>query len=337
MKFVIITDYRGWLWETFPNWEKATSLNLGLIIKYLSSNGHDVIVTSYADFDFSIDYSEYYVVYTSSEDFCGLTKDYMEDVLLWLAHNGAKLLPNIYYFRAHHNKVMMELLRKTFKNEKLKNINAVVFRAKEEVENRDFNFPLVLKAASGSGSKGVYLINNKETLIKKVKNISRTYSIKDFFLIPFINLRRDLKKLAGHYSRYNKKFIIQDFIPNLGGDYKVLIFSNKYFVLHRANRPNDFRASGSGLFSDIEPKIVNSLLSFAKICKDEISSPFLSLDVGFDGNNFYLLEFQCVSFGFKAMSMSEFHYEENKGEFIKVDGKVVPEDMFCEAILSYIK
>jgi len=48
---------------------------------------------------------------------------------------------------------------------------------------------------------------------------------------------------------HRSKFIVQEFIPDLSNDWKVLVFWDKYYVLRRKNRPNDFRASGSGLFS----------------------------------------------------------------------------------------
>ena len=337
MKFLFITDFRGWLWETFPNWKRAVSLDTSYIETYFIDKGHTVIISSYKDFDFHTNYSGYYVIYTSSEDYCGLTKDYIEDILLWLNYNGAILLPNFYYFRSHHNKVMMELMRKSFHEKQLKNIQTKVFRAQEDIVGTTFHYPAVLKAASGSGSKGVCLIHNERELMRMVKRVSITPSLKYFILIPFINFRRKIKKLAGYYCKYNKKFIIQEFIPNLDGDYKVLIFTNKYFVLRRKNRAKDFRASGSGIFADIDETLVFQLLKFARICKMNIHSPFISLDIGYDGKDFFLLEFQCVSFGFKAMSMSDFHYEEQNNEFVRVNGNVISEEVFCEAIINFIE
>ena len=43
------------------------------------------------------------------------------------------------------------------------------------------------------------------------------------------------------------KIVVQEFIPGLKNDYKVLIFGSKYYVLYRRVREGDFRASGQGL------------------------------------------------------------------------------------------
>ena len=60
-----------------------------------------------------------------------------------------------------------------------------------------------------------------------------------------------------------KKIIIQDYISGLDGDYKVLIYDKKYYVLRRYNCKNDFRASGSGIFV-FEENIPRAVLDFAE-------------------------------------------------------------------------
>ena len=137
---------------------------------------------------------------------------------------------------------------------------------------------------------------------------------------------------------HNAKLVVQNFIPGLSGDYKVLFFSGHYFVLHRENRQNDFRASGSGHFIAVDPAEIEGILNFAHRCTFAIDSPFISLDIGFDGDQHHLIEFQCVSFGLKALTLATGYYEcDETGQWLWVPGKSSPEREFARTVLQYLK
>lgn len=338
-RMLIIKDYQGCFWATFPKGQhQSVSLDTTYMLDYFSKVGYSVDITTYAGFIFASDYKGVYVLYGSSEDPIGGTKDYIEDLLLWLRLQGAILIPDFIYFRAHHNKVFMELLRQNFNDVSLKMIESQTFRSPEDMKAGLFKYPLVLKASAGSGSSGVCLINNEKQLFKKAKSISRIPSLRANFLGQLRWIKRKLDNRDPPPSRYNNKFVIQSFIPNLTGDYKVLVFKIHYFVLHRQNRKNDFRASGGGRFIDIDKTELPMILDFARLCKQEISAPCLSLDIAYDGNTCHLLEFQCISFGFKAMSWAENYYEHDdiQNKWITVDANVNPEQEFCDSVKTYI-
>ena len=79
-------------------------------------------------------------------------------------------------------------------------------------------------------------------------------------------------------SYHRKKFIIQSFVPDLKDDWKVLVYNEKYYVLNRKIRKNDFRASGSNIF-DFEKDPPEGLLEFSKNLYEEFDVPYASFDI----------------------------------------------------------
>lgn len=336
-KLLIIQDMRGWFWKTYPTATRTQSLDIQKLIDDFKQAGYQVQLTRYDRFDFSNDYQGWFVLYGSSEDFLGGSKSYMEDILLWLELHGAILVPSFKYFRAHHNKVMMELLRKDFINPDLRSIQSVVLpsaRSGKAVLS-ELPCPAVIKSASGAGSTGVYLARDRSELASKMEKVSRRIDGTPYLGLQTGNVFKMIRRQAPLYMN-NSKFVVQNYIPNMHGDYKVLIFGDHYFVLYRLNRPNDFRASGSGQFIEKTDQELLPVLDFAKICKQEVDSPFLSLDIGFDGKSYHLIEFQCVSFGFKAMSLSTCHFIYNNTKWEKVVISVSPEHEFSQAVIRFL-
>lgn len=336
-KMLIIRDFQNWFWMTFPNWTTPVSLNVEYISDYFEKLEFQVELTSYSQFDFSKDFRGYVVLYNSSEDYCGGSKDFMEDVLVHLLNQGAVLLPEFRYFRAHHNKVMMEILRDEFKEEKLKTIHSQVWASLEQLKAASFTrYPIIIKRAGGAGGTGVFLAHDQKELHKYAEKLSRMTDMLQFYQLSYKNIKRKLKGRE-LLLIHNSKFLTQNYIEGLDGDYKVLVFGTHYFVLHRLNRKDDFRASGSGAFTHDEDDKIEAILDFAKLCTQEIRAPWLSLDICHDGTACHLIEFQCITFGFKAMSLSEHHYVEKDGHWEIVEGRVIPEEEFCYGIQCFLE
>lgn len=334
---LIIKDLRNWFWATYPNWETEVSLDVEYIRNYFTDNGYRVEITNYEHFDFSKDYSGYVVLYTSAEDYCGGSKAYIEDVLVHLHMQKAAMLPEFQYFRAHDNKVMMEILRYNFRDERLKTIRSSIWSSLEKLKSSSpKEYPVIIKRANGAGGEGVFLAKNEKELYQYAEKVSRMTNLLQFYYLSCVNVKQRLLRKRPVLI-HNTKFITQNFIEGLEGDYKVLVFGEHYFVLHRLNRKNDFRASGSGSFTEDEAGVVNSVLDFAKLCTREICSPWLSLDICHDGSVCHLIEFQCINFGFKAMSMSKQHYIQEKGQWKIMEGEVVPEEEFCRSVRYYLE
>ena len=109
-EILLITDYRNQFYESVRS--HGASMDLARMEKYFSNRGYNLKVMQFREIDFqSNDYKGYSILYQSSEDRGLLYKDYIEDILLGLDMQGAHLIPDFPKFRAHHNKVFMEILR----------------------------------------------------------------------------------------------------------------------------------------------------------------------------------------------------------------------------------
>ena len=336
-KILLIRDHNNQFWSTFIDADIRVSLEVSCIVRYFENVGYLVEVTSFVTFDFTKDYRDVLVMYASSEDLYGGSKDFYEDVLLWLEVNGAILIPKFQYFRAHHNKVMMEILRLNFNDEALKTIHTIPVRSLDDLHQLSFSYPCVVKTARGAGGGGVFIVKNETELRNIAHKISRIPSGYNYLRVQLANIKRTICRQTDLRSNHNVKFIVQNYIPGMAGDNKVLVFGNHFYVLHRMNREGDFRASGSGKFADVPTDELDGILAFAKLCQTQIDAPHLSLDIGFDGKVCHLIEFQCITFGFKAMSLSDHHYVLDNGEFTRVDGPVNSEEEFCYAIKYFLR
>ena len=320
-KIYLLTDYK----EVFSNKHKSKPYRSGydkkLLIKYFKKYGYATVFLKFTDINFEkYKWNNEIILYTSSEEIGGNYKDYIEDIVYALELSGAKVLPSYKYLRAHNNKVFMEILRQLFLPDHLF-CNAVKHFGSledliEKLSNSEISFPCVIKSSKGAQSKGVALARNKEELLKNAKKLSRTpnrlYEIRD-------KLRS--YKMRGYRpeSRHQKKFIVQPFIKGLSNDYKVLIYGNIYFVLLRKNRPNDFRASGSGLFSPCKKdQIPKGMLDDIENIFSKLDIPFLSVDYAFSDGKGYLLEMQAIHFGNSTKTIDQ-------------------EEVYVQSVINYLK
>jgi len=122
----------------------------------------------------------------------------------------------------------------------------------------------------------------------------------------------------------------------LSGDYKIVIYGNKYFVLFRENRPNDFRASGSGRLS-FPKEVPQKVLSCAKQIFESFDVPFISMDIGYDGNTCYLFEFQFVLFGQYAVERSQWHFVFDDSRWNRKETSSIVEEEMLQSVHAYIQ
>jgi len=352
-KILILTDYRGYLCGKLPH-ESGGMVDVSKIIGLLG-NDFEVECCKYGDIDFGKRYRGWYVIYAASEERGLMYEDFMEDILLSLKYGGAILVPDFKYFRAHANKVFQELIRKQFVNEELRLPNSTVIGRMDEIDIKKYsNFPYIVKMASGSGSIGVRLVKNKKELEHVVTDLTYVdYHDANFkkkndwiynkLVWKAIAIRygiRHKQKLPENPRKWmhSNKIIVQDFIPGLNMDYKVLYYYGKYYVLRRHNRKGDFRASGSGLFEfPLEVGEIENILNFAEIVVEEISTPMVSLDIGMNKEGkCYLIEFQCVCFGPYTLQYSKFYFVKKNGLWVKIKGVSDLETEFARSIREYL-
>lgn len=334
MNILLLIDYRNQFYSSTK--KRGGSMDLELLKKYFNEQSHVLDIKYFHEIDFrNKNYKNVPVLYQSSEDPSLHYKDYIEDIILGLHYQGAILIPDFFKFRAHHNKVFMEIIRDINNYSPIQKIKSKGFGSLEDFlrYSEQIQLPSVIKPGSGSKSRRVSLARTKEKMIDNIRKISKTPTLTNLKL-AILNLfdRKGYKKT----SQNRKKFIIQNFIQNLSGDYKILVYSDKYYVLSRKNRTNDFRASGSGKLSYPKnpPK---ELLDYAEKVFRHFDVPFISIDIAKKEDVYYLLEFQFLSFGQYTLEKSKFYFTKKYDKWEKINKQSTLEKQFAESISLYIK
>jgi len=180
-KIFLFTDYRGQFYSSTR--QKGAAVDLARLKDYFEKLGFELIARPFSEIDFRAqNYQGQWVLYQSSEDPGLFYRSYIDDLVLGLFFQGAKLIPNLFQFKAHHNKHFMEIARDLQNLPEIKNIQAKRYgtledylKDLEEVKKEDF----VLKTGSTSKSRGVFLLKNLREKIKIAKVASRTFSLKN--------------------------------------------------------------------------------------------------------------------------------------------------------------
>ena len=304
-KILIVTDYRDLVRHDIL----ANSPGyLPKLVHHLQEQGFDVTVRQVSEIVNS-DMSKirgYYIIYASSE--FHEYKLYIDDLLFQLSKNNV-LIPRYEMFRAHHNKGYQELLKKELG---VHSLRAWYFGEYSECMRHadEFDYPIVFKKTEGAGSHEVALVRNKQELDRILKKkFRRKYYW--WFLV-----KKSMKKYVfknryddNYYSnsRTYGRFILQEFVPGLTEDWKILIINRNYYFINRKVPTNDFRASGVGIKSYTKSP-PQEVLDYAKKIYEAFRVPYISIDIGLSNGMCYLLEYQSVHMGPVAVERSQFHF-----------------------------
>ncbi|MGI6306458.1 MAG: hypothetical protein ACOXZQ_11395 [Bacteroidales bacterium] len=295
---------------------------------------YNVRVCKFSELDLSVNYQDFYFLYQTSEAPGAFYKRYVEDLVYFLEKQGALVMPCHEYLKAHHNKVFMEFMRMRFGDDALKTIKSTCYGSWVDALTYNKGFPAVIKHASSSAGAGVYLAHNRKEYKKYIKKAGRTIiasGLRDLVITSFKNLvKKTIKFLYPSRKGYvqldtspvSSALVVQNFIPGLSGDYKVLYFGGKFYCMYRKNRRNDFRASGSGMFFQVPDNELEGVLDFARMLTLEIDFPIIGMDIGFDGKSYHLIEFQMIDIGTSALQRSKFWHEYQNGQWVRVRGQL---------------
>jgi hypothetical protein len=342
----ILTDGDGEFLISMEDLIHFTSMDVPKMKALFEKSGFTVHVHKFGELDLGQDFRGKCVLYQTSEKKGPFYKHYVEDMVYFLERQGAIPLPCFEHLKAHHNKCYMELMRREFRNPELKSLRAWCFGSVEEaVAGMPARFPLVLKQVAGSGSEGVYLARNAEEYRRYAQAISQTALGPSWCSVARAGLkqavRRGLSPLVPKYRKTDppvrQPVVVQEFLPNLAGDFKVVVFGGKYYILYRQNRDNDFRASGGGKLFVVREKDRLGLLDFARKAAREIDFPLLGLDIAFDGSRYHLFEFQMIHLGPYTLQAAEFWHEYHDGQWVQFDGKSDLEAEFCRSLCAHLE
>jgi hypothetical protein len=316
---------------------------------YRSGMDKDMLASEFFKKGYSIDFKFFYeveineldpktpVLYTSKEDYFYSYKDFIEDIVLAIELKGCKIIPSFPALRANNNKVFMELVRNTLLSSKYKTKKSWVFGGLEELKKCIFvNYPLIVKDAKGAQSRGVSIAYNEKELHNIVKKMN--------FHLPLKERIREFvreKKYPGYKSddKFPIKFIVQEFIPELLNDYKVLVYGDKYYILKRGIKAGDFRASGSRTNYHIGEESIppTGIFDYAKKLKELLKVPNLSADIAFDGEFFHLIEFQCIFFGSYTQLFSKCYFTQKNLQWEAVYETINLEKLYADSIINFIE
>lgn len=266
------------------------------------------------------------VIYCSSDE--KNMREYIKDCMYFI-DNKAVLVPSYAALLAHENKGFQQLYRN---EHSFGNLDGDYGFDLDLMYKKD---PFVLKTVSGAGSSGVFLIKDYKSFIKIRRKLTGLSILR-----KLVKLFRRLMLTKKEYELYHYRHkghaqtVTQNFIQGLTHDYKVLIFSDKYYVLKRNVRKNDFRASGSGNFEFEKAPL--EVLDFAHEIYSTLNEPYASLDIAITDEKAFLIEFQILNFGPLTLTKSKGFYRKNNIEWEYTEAISDIEDCFGEALSEYI-
>lgn len=339
-KLIIITAFNKFFGQTRKPW---VSMNIDKVIEKFRELGIEVERYEFhqiANGEVKLENETILYTFSQRENY----RQYVKDVIFHLSKNN-RIIPSYDLLLCHENKGYQELYKKRLG---IRSLDAKYYTSADEVDYDKIDYPIVLKTCDGSNGKGVFLAKSKSELEKHLKDLR--YGL-DFFKRTDLLRRKYLrkKKFENYPDHSNKKdyedykkyiikeknFILQQFIPNLQFDYRVLILFDKYYVTKRLVKKNSFKASGSKLFTfDKTPD--QNLLNYAKEIYSKFDTPFLSIDILFDGENYYLCEYQALHFGINVFVKSEGYFSlDNEWKFIEEKPDII--DSITKSLAKYLE
>lgn len=161
------------------------------------------------------------------------------------------------------------------------------------------SYPLVLKLSTGASSINVILVHHAN---EAVWWIHRLFNQGLFSLEKGNGSAEQLQQRIAEFSvslrdtgfapdpgpyfhEYHKGYVLfQKFLPGNAFDTRANIIGNRCFVFRRHNRPNDFRASGSGLLDFNQRTIDQRFIRLAFDTARKLGTQSIAIDGMYDGD-----------------------------------------------------
>jgi glutathione synthase/RimK-type ligase-like ATP-grasp enzyme len=183
---------------------------------------------------------------------------------------------------------------------------------------RSTRYPLVFKLRRGAGSINVRLVPDQQTGVKLVKHMfGRGIRSRPLLEVGKRTLARARKVIARHEAvgprllrvlrrwwqlllkpvRERGYVLFQEYIPGNDHDLRVTVIGHRVFTFRRDVRPNDFRASGSGLIRHLnESEVPRDAVEVSLHISHRLGFQSMAYDYVRDpkSKNLRLLEISCV-------------------------------------------
>jgi glutathione synthase/RimK-type ligase-like ATP-grasp enzyme len=206
------------------------------------------------------------------------------------------------------------------------------------------DLPVVLKKSEGAGSSNVQLIKTRKKLRSTVESAfanqfwrdSRKIITRQQFIVQNFTKRRFwfwLSTKLFHQSKADGVIYWQEYIPDNKADLRITVIGDSLaYGYWRNNRPNDFRASGSGLL-DYEREIPHELLSYCMKINSDLKFDSMCYDIIFSRDSFVITE---MSYNYIAdyLFKDPGYYEKNiNGDVVFINMHTWPEHLWVKWII----
>jgi glutathione synthase/RimK-type ligase-like ATP-grasp enzyme len=217
---------------------------------------------------------------------------------------------------------------------------------------KETEFPKVFKLRRGAGSNNVLLVRDRRharSLCNKAFStgfVAMPHYLDDFSMkIRKVRWHSDIWekilrgpqtlvniwKIRSQFAREKGYMLFQDFIPNNTYDTRVTIIGNRAFGFIRGVRPNDFRASGSGLIDwhkeNVDFQCVRAAFEVAK----KIGAQSLAFDFVKDAEGHPLIAEISYTYLASAVYQCSGHWDEKLNWH---EGHVWPQDAIMQDMLE---
>jgi glutathione synthase/RimK-type ligase-like ATP-grasp enzyme len=209
----------------------------------------------------------------------------------------------------------------------------------------EFTFPVVFKKSAGAASTNVRLVKT----FREAKGILRRIFYKQASEMDIKKRGNLLGRLSLSYLRLwldwndvvpdrgpNQQVVYwQEFIDNNPADLRITVIGNKYaFGFWRKNRPNDFRASGSGRL-DYSTPIPEHVVQYCMGMNESLKFDSMAYDILFTGESFKIVE---MSYGYMdtAVHNSKGYYEFTDTGLIFHEGNFWPQEIWIKWIIDTV-
>ncbi len=217
------------------------------------------------------------------------------------------------------------------------------------------NWPKVFKLRCGAGSQNVRLVRTQAEartvchqafdrgfpamtgyLDDMQTRLRKTKTAKEFWsrLVRAPRTFRNILKLRRQMHRERGYLYFQEFLPDNTFDTRITVIGDRAFGFMRANRPNDFRASGSGSIVYDPEKLDKRCVEIAFRVADQLGTQSLAFDFLFTSRN----EPQIgeVSYCYKSSAVHACTGQWDRQGIWHV-GHVWPEDAIINDVIGAVK
>lgn len=241
--------------------------------------------------------------------------------------------------------------------------NFFVNRTKALDWARSATYPQVFKLRGGASSQSVCLVKSfpeAERLIERSfwRGLSGSHRLdriahgdKGSLLSRLMSLPRNISREIWHsflygddhlfeprvphiWSSENETVVMQEFLPNNEHDFRVTVIGPRAFAYRRFNRPQDFRASGSGIF-DVNPeKIDLNAVRIAHEASKKLGFDCMAYDFLRDQNGELVILEISYTFVSRMVQKCPGYWDRDLKWH---EGSVWPQDAICEDFIRLLQ